>query len=184
MPRYPHGPRVKVNVTADFIKDSIAANSHKCMISEAIKVAYPNATSVSTDMATIRFSDLDKGHRYVYVTPLSAAIALIAYDEGKKPNPFAFVLKNAHVTKAGVSSKQKERESKKRKAKITSNIPSRAILVGGDPSSGNLPRKIGGRRPPQLRMMRKFGRRVFAGASTERLKTIAEETLQTEKTDQ
>ena len=167
--RYPAGPRFRVNVSKELITKAIAADSSRCWIAEAIKEAYPKATTVAVDVSTVRFSDLDKGHRYVYVSPYSVQLALLDFDEGRPPVPFTFVLHNAHVTKAGGTPILKKQKDKARRAKQHARVGATAILVGGKRGSGNLPRKVGGRRPPQLRHVRLFGVRAFRGMSLERL---------------
>jgi hypothetical protein len=175
MANYPKGPRLRVNVTKEQITAAINADSTHCMIAEAIRVAYPNATHVASDISTCRLSDLDKGHRYVYMTPFSAQICLLDFDEGKRPEPFSFLLKNAHVTKAGgTTPKAKERNLKHRNRKRQEILLSKSRLVGGNKKSGNLPRRVGGKRPPQLRTMRQFGVRAFRGASFKRLQADAQ----------
>lgn len=170
--RYPLGPRVKIHVTKELITKSIAANSTHCMIAEAIKLAYPKATTVHVDIATCRFSDLDKELRYVYITPFPAQKALLDFDEGKPVAPFSCILKNAHVTKAGQTKPRTpenatEKKSRKRRAALLMKQTLRTRSGGGV-------RIVGGKRPPQLRVMRKFGVRLYRGASTEQLLHDAE----------
>src|SRR3954453_9606775 len=129
MPKhYPKGPRLKVNVTQDLITEAVRNHSGRCWIAEAIKAAYPNATHVAVDVATCRFSDNDKGHRYVYLTPYSAQLALLHFDEGRNPSPFAMILKNAHVTRAGVGKRAKT-EKKKVSRKGIPPVPREATLA-------------------------------------------------------
>lgn len=176
--KFPLGPRVKVEVTQDTIQTAIAANSNHCWIAESIKAALPHASGVAVDVSTTRFTDPEKGLRYVYLTPLSAQLALIDFDEGNPPAPFSFILKNAHVTRAGTLPRNKElreqakdsRDKKKAARAARDAALTTARLVGGPGHGhGNLPRRVGGKRPPQLRTMRQFGVRAFRGASKKRL---------------
>jgi len=180
--RYPLGPRVRVNVTKEAITKAISADSSKCWIAESIKAAVPKATNVVVDLSTTRFSDLEKGLRYVYLTPYSAQLALIAFDEGNPPPPFSFILKNAHVSKAGTLPVAKELRDKvktaREKKKLERQSARRATLtkqklVARSEGKGSVPRRVGGKRPPQLRMKRQFGIRAFRGASRQRLEADA-----------
>lgn len=97
----PRGPQVHVKITADVIEESIPRDSRHCMIADAIKQCYPKAAKVSVDLATIRFTDPDKGLRYTFLTPRVAQAHLVKFDQGVKPEPFEFRLRGAQVTRAG-----------------------------------------------------------------------------------
>lgn len=192
--RFPLGPRVKVQVKKETITKAITADSSKCWIAESIKEAVPVATHVAVDLATIRFTDPSRGLRYVYLTPYSAQLALLEFDEGTPTAPFSFILKNAHVTKAGttlpavkakgdqeVRNKLKARRDRQnaqkrqvsRKARNAALSTSAQLRTTAHGTSKQIPRRIGGRRPPQLRMLRQFGIRAFRGASKKRLEADA-----------
>lgn len=179
---YPHGPVVRVHCTKELITTAVAADSTNCFVAEAVKAAYPQARNVAVDVATIRFSDFTKGYRYVYLTPYIAQQAIIEFDDGKAPTPFAFSLRGAHVTRAGYTAtekaaakrknekyrdKRRELVAKKRAAKER-ELPKRATLVLNRGKDGPIPHRVGGRRAPQLRMTRHFGVRLFRGASQAR----------------
>lgn len=178
--KFPLGPRVTVSVEKETISSAIVANSGKCWIAESIKKAVPSATHVAVDLSTTRFTDPERGLRYVYLTPYTAQLALLGFDEGTPPQPFRFVLKNAHVTRANVARARKtaaalkgrEKQNEKRRAvraeKRAEKAAGAAQLLPGT-SAHAVPRRIGGRRPPQLRMLRQFGIRAFRGASRKRL---------------
>lgn len=100
-------PRVRVHVTQEIIDASTRRDSSHCMIADAIKAAVPEAAYVSVDLATIRFTDLNAGCRYVYLTPRHAQSALLAFDQGKKPEPFTVQLSGAHVLMTGSARKAK-----------------------------------------------------------------------------
>jgi hypothetical protein len=191
---YPAGPRVKVQVKKETITKAITADSSRCWIAEAIKEQVPTATHVAVDLATVRFTDPDKGLRYVYLTPYSAQLALLQFDEGTPPAPFSFLLKNAHVTKSGTTlppvkvkadlevrdklkaRREREKASKRRAQRIERNAAlstSAQLLTTAHGTSSEIPRRVGGRRPPQLRMLRQFGVRAFRGASKKRLEADA-----------
>lgn len=97
-PRIPRSRRVDVEVSEEIIAESTSADSSHCMIAEAIKKAVPDATGVSVDIQTIRFSDPKKRMRYVYITPRMAQVALVDFDAGLKPKPFRFRLDRAHIS--------------------------------------------------------------------------------------
>lgn len=183
--RFPSGPNVRVVVGKEHITNAIAADSSKCWIAEAIKAQVPVATAVAVDVATTRFTDPTKGLRYVYLTPYAAQKALLDFDEGTPPPPFSFYLKNAHVTRAGSlpvkpelrakALTKRDRENQKRKAErraaLHKDLGQSQIVRSANRSK--LPRRVGGKRPPQLRMKRMFGVRAFRGASKARLEADA-----------
>lgn len=170
--KYPLGPRVQVHVTKEALTKAVTADSSRCWIAESIKAAVPNATRVAVEISTTRFTDPERGLRYVYLTPYKAQEALLEFDEGTPPAPFTFILKNAHVTRAGGphTKEGRDKEAAARKARLLrsrESVPTKATLANGH--SRELPRRVGGRRPPQLRVMRRFGVRAFRGASMQRL---------------
>lgn len=79
---------MKFDVPAGIIADATRADSSNCMIAVALKAAIPHATAVSVDLATIRYTDKEKGERYIYLTPPAAQEALLIYDAGGIPEPF------------------------------------------------------------------------------------------------
>jgi hypothetical protein len=170
--KFPRGPVVRVHCRKELITKAITANSTKCWIAEAIKEAVPNATGVAVDVATARFSDLERGLRYVYLTPYAAQKALLDFDEGKPPAPFSFLLRNAHVTRAGLTTKTKSKRAAAAAAQRHAAL-AKTTIVKVD-NAGSMPRRVGGRRPPQLRHLRQFGVRAFRGASTARLQADRE----------
>src|SRR5258707_2331325 len=97
----PRSPKVTIEITPDLIESSKERDSSHCMIAEAVKKAYLGAAFVSVDLQTIRFSDHNKGLRYTYLTPRSAQIALIEFDQGTTPEPFSFQLRGGQVTFGG-----------------------------------------------------------------------------------
>lgn len=118
-------------VPQDIIDTSTEKDSSHCMIADAIQRAIPEARYVSVDLATIRFTDLSAGVRYIYLTPRGAQEALLKFDQGEKPEPFSLRLEGAHVLVAG--------NAKKARATLAHN-----------PKSGTKekPVKVGGISPP------------------------------------
>ena len=139
------------------------------MIAEAIKRAFPKASAVAVDISTCRFSDLSKGLRYVYLTPRTAQDAIVDFDEGLLPQPFKVKLRAPHVSRAGQGSPRTARRNAKRKIQraAAKALPRRAALHPHD--RGEVPDRVGGRRPPQLHTRREFGIRAFRGKSLSRL---------------
>jgi hypothetical protein len=84
------------------------------------------------DLATIRWTDKEKGLRYIYLTPLPAQQLIVAFDQGQKPAPLSFDLrKAAQITKcypkgAGNRFKKNDPMSKKR-------LQKEGIVIGGNP---------------------------------------------------
>src|SRR5262245_5939976 len=159
--KFPRGPNVRVNCRKELITKAVRANSSKCWVQEAIKETVTGAKNIAVDLATIRWSDLARGLRYVYLTPYSAQKALLEFDEGKEPAPFSFFLRNAHVTRAGTLPRIKEKRAQERAARLKKLGKAKIVKV----QTGSTPRRVGGRRPPQLRTLRKFGIRAFRGAT-------------------
>lgn len=112
----PTSPRFRLEVPADVIESSKARDSSHCMIAEAVKRARPDATHVSVDLQTIRFTDPKKHLRYSYLTPRVAQLSLISFDQGETPQPFSFRLAGAQVTRSGASERTLATRLAKRKA--------------------------------------------------------------------
>jgi hypothetical protein len=98
-------PRVTIEVTQEVIDTSTQRDSSHCMIADALAKAVPNAKFISVDLATIRFTDLAAGRRYIYLTPRKAQEALLAFDQGEKPEPFTLRIAGAHVLATGNANK-------------------------------------------------------------------------------
>lgn len=146
--------RFVVRVNDGVIEAAIPANSGHCVYADAIKESYPAAKNVAVDIQTVRFTIGDK--RYIFLTPRALQASLLRFDEGVKPQPSQFQLRNGQIIKAG-----------RRKAKDGTTTPRARKLVGGHPNRGGLPRVRGGDAPPQMRMRREFGLRAFSGVRPE-----------------
>jgi hypothetical protein len=92
---------MQVNVTQDIIDTAVPANSGHCMISDAVMAAARQKKwkigKVLTDLQTIRFTDLKKAVRYICFTPRVGQLALLAFDQGVKPEPFGFHLRPVQI---------------------------------------------------------------------------------------
>lgn len=89
------------------------------MIADALKATLPHATHVMVDLATIRYTDREKGVRYTYLTPASAQQALLCFDQGMEIDAwqtgFGFEIERAQVTRSNRDKARKE-QKKRRKA--------------------------------------------------------------------
>lgn len=92
---------IRIHVTADLIAAAIPRDSSHCMIAEAVHETVPTASHISVDLQTIRFSRRDQRKRYTYLTPRIAQLALVAWDAGVRPEPFAFTLRAPQITPSG-----------------------------------------------------------------------------------
>lgn len=111
--------RVKFEVTAEIIKNACKENSRHCMIAQAVAATLPHVRNISVDMMTIRWSDPERGWRYIYLTPKPAQYALVDYDMGLKIEPFTFQVRSGHATPMYLGTgKQRKRAHQVRANKI------------------------------------------------------------------
>jgi hypothetical protein len=144
---------VRIEVTAEIIDASLARDSTHCMIAESLKAARPEAKSISVDLATIRFTDAKKGVRYTYLTPRVAQVQLVNFDQGRKPAPFSFVLRGAHITRKGQTKPPKdmpedERQRRAEAGRKLNESLKKTKLVRADTGNGTVPDRVGGEAPP------------------------------------
>lgn len=93
------GPRkttITVEVTEEDIKRAERNNSFHCVVSQAIARTVPDATSIDTDMQSIRFTvpvSMDGTcQRWIYWTPYSIQEYIVDFDAGEDIQPFKFKL--------------------------------------------------------------------------------------------
>ena len=133
--RIKHGPRVRVQVEQGHIDTACRKDSGHCMVADAVEAAVPDATSIKVDLQTIRWSDKKKGRRFYYLTPRIAQMALLYFDMGVSPEPFAFQLRDAQSVALGAT-----------------RVKEHARIVnphgGTSTRSGVTPVKVGGKAPP------------------------------------
>ena len=156
----PRGPVLAVSVSKETIARAERAKSRTCMIAEAIKEAYPGASSVSVDIQTCRFTAPEKGLRYVYLTPRMAQVALLDFDQGILPEPFEITLKAAHVVRSHQGTKV-FKEANPETVDPLAKASTRQI--DGSAGGRSNPVRVGGRAPPQMKMFRRFGLKGFKG---------------------
>jgi hypothetical protein len=97
--------RIRIDVPEDVIANACQKDSTACMVAEAIKRKYPDASRVTVDTAHIRYSR--RGKRYIFLTPMKAMAAIVMFDEGDKPKPFSFSMEPIQTVKAGKKPKAK-----------------------------------------------------------------------------
>lgn len=99
--RLPNAPWHTVRVTQEIIDNACRNDSGHCMVADAIIASVPGSKGASADIATLRFSNPDKGLRYIYMTPRRVQEAILAFDLGEKPDPFEFRLRAGQTIRAG-----------------------------------------------------------------------------------
>jgi hypothetical protein len=107
-------PTLKVSVTSEIIEAAKKRDSSHCAVAAALKKAYPRAVAIAVDLQTVRFSDPGKRVRYFYLTPRSAQVALVNFDQGVTPQPFEYTLRSAHTRRMyerADASKQKKQQN-------------------------------------------------------------------------
>ena len=179
-----NSPVIKVDVPDHVINSAYRANSGHCAVSDAVKLAAPWATHVASDLQSIRLTDPRKGLRYTYLTPRTAQLALIAYDQGKVPPPFEFSLRSGHVA---TSYKRTILPDGKEKNRAVHKLGRRRLQTNTK-NPGDIPGTIGGKagvmtpgplsagqannvRYPGYR--REFGMRAYTGSfKLEDLETV------------
>ena len=159
-----------VNVSKAVIDESLERDSSHCMIAEAIRRTFPKVRRVSVDLQTIRFSDYAARKRYVYLTPRAAQMALVQFDQGSKPMPFAFRLSQPTI----VEMTERTPEIKAREQKYNKEHPRESVNRAKPKKKGKLVRRRkdrtdverieGGKTPPTIPggARRAFGMRAFA----------------------
>jgi hypothetical protein len=95
-----HG-RVHIELTQKHIDESMKRSSSHCAGVAAIKDTIKDATFVSADIATVRFTR--NGCRYTCLCPTILQAFICDYDQGNPVAPIDFTLKPAFISKAGKS---------------------------------------------------------------------------------
>lgn len=154
--RTPKGPKVHIKVTPEIIAESMQRDSRHCMIAEAIKKSYPDATHVSVDLATIRFTDIKRGLRFTYLTPRIAQVQLVKFDQGVEPPPFDFQIRSPQVTRSGntrtppkrqLSLKEQKQRTEAGK-KLNEKLKRTRLHARDSSRKGLVPDRVGGKTPP------------------------------------
>ncbi|PWT77541.1 MAG: hypothetical protein C5B60_02600 [Chloroflexi bacterium] len=127
-------------VTQEDIDNGIANDSFYCPISNAINRTSPYLHRVQTDLASIRWSDLTKRKRYVFITPDIAQQFIIQYGEGKA-RPFTLKLPIAaqivemrpkiRTPEQKLRRQELEQLKRKRKARQKKTMNREGTIIGG-----------------------------------------------------
>ena len=75
-------PELRLEITNENYERAKIAKSGSCLVADAIRQQYPRFSNLSVDAATVRFSDKERGERYIYITPPSIWEVLLAFDQG------------------------------------------------------------------------------------------------------
>jgi hypothetical protein len=124
-----------IKVLEEDIEYAVAGNSGHCMIADAIKAELPEASFVTVDLATIRYTNRRKGERYICLTPVKCQRALLDFDKGVPIEPFQFRMPRPAQVMA--SKTWKKGDSKKA-----------SLTKVGSKREGAVPQKRGGSTPP------------------------------------
>jgi|SRR5262245_6695423 len=153
-------PKIRVKVTEEIVATACRANSFHCMVSDAVKRAAPWADHIASDLQSIRITDPRRGLRYTYLTPRTAQLALIAFDQGKKVPPFEFTLGGGHVA---TSFKRTVLPSGKEGKQAIHKLGRRKLVPR---SNGEVAGTIGGAAGVPLGELRSVGLRGRTGGPT------------------
>ena len=149
--RRPKSPTLKLEITDELIDDAVPRDSSHCLWAEAVKVAFPDAKHVSVDIQTIRFTDPKRGLRYTYLTPRTAQIALVQFDQGIRPEPHSLQLRRGQVTRSGSAPSKRtsspaEIAQKQAASQKGRDVLSKTTLRNTDRTA--VPDRVGGKTPP------------------------------------
>lgn len=155
-PRTPRAPRVELKVTEDEIRVAVQKDSSHCLWAEAVRVAYPDASHISVDLQSIRFSDRKKRLRYTYLTPRPIQVGIVDFDQGVTPEPVTCLLRNGQVTEmagtrsnVALSDAQIAQRSEAGKQGQVSLAKARLVSwKKSDAAIGVVPDRVGGKTPP------------------------------------
>jgi hypothetical protein len=129
-------PRIKIQVTKEIIANACKADSARCMIADALKVAYPDAQAVIVDLQLIRFSDPKSGRRYEYLTPQRCQVGLVDFDQGIPPEPFEFRLQGGFSRPMWKKSPAPKDDKDHNSDKIGEKKPHVQPVIVGEPGHG------------------------------------------------
>lgn len=128
--------RVTLDITDEIINGAVPARSNACVIAEAIKTQVPNASLVSVDLATIRWSDKTAGKRYVYLTPPGAQLLLYGFDRGLHPRPQTLTLRRpAQIANIKAASRSQREGRQERLATLEAKAEAGGTLTRGEKKS-------------------------------------------------
>jgi len=118
-PDLTRSPRPRLDLTRELIDTAIPRDSGHCVIADAIKSQVSDASDVSVDLATIRWTDRAKGVRYIYLTPLTAQRFLLGFDKGEPLEPQTVRLPSAvQVVQVRARNRATQEHSRQRRAEL------------------------------------------------------------------
>lgn len=140
--RRPHAPIVELAVDPEVATIAIQRDSGHCMWADAVARAVPDATKIAVDLQTIRFTDPAKGLRYTYLTPRTAQISLLRFDDGQYPTErMSVTLRRGQVTKAGNYTRVRRRSG-------VPPMPDGTKREMHKQQQADVPAVVGGKTPP------------------------------------
>jgi hypothetical protein len=146
-------PQIRIDVSQANIDEGVRHSGSHCMIREAIHDKYPNARNILVDLQTIRFTDKKEKLRYIWLTPRTALVSLIRWDDGIKLKPFHFRLTEGQVVSARTRGSDGKEKPHHNLGKKTIRLHKRAHK--------QRPNIVGGKPPPlhKFSQRREFGLR-------------------------
>lgn len=152
--------RHHIEVTQEIINAAIPRDSAHCMIADAVREQIPNATFVSVDLQTIRWSDTKAGKRFIAFTPANAQQALVDFDRGVMVEPFGIYIQVVQTLKRKIAKKgadgKRDRHGESEPKRITNKHET-------EKSSGGSVHISGGKPPPTAALSNRRGRRRSYG---------------------
>jgi hypothetical protein len=128
-----------VEVTQDLIDHAIQRDSSHCVVADALKANMPNASRVSVDLQTVRYTDTKRGKRYTYLTPPVCQRVLLDFDQGNLIEPFAFRLGPPIHIATSATVRRKDGQMTR---------PHRTRSVKNNGNTGQVPTVLDGVAPP------------------------------------
>jgi hypothetical protein len=114
-----------------------ASDSGGCLIAHAIKRQYPRFSHVSVDTSFTRITDRERGEKYTYLTPPSAAEFLLAFDQGweerdlpKKIRYRDRAIRVVPITRSASAVRQTAEQSAARLAMLEAKVQKGESLTG------------------------------------------------------
>jgi hypothetical protein len=98
--RRTHRKNFVVNITEEIINNAVQRDSSHCMIADAIKHDL-GGKRVVVDIQTVRWTDEEKGLRYICLTPALGQRCILEFDQAIKPDPFGLSLYPMQIVKSG-----------------------------------------------------------------------------------
>lgn len=147
-----------IDVTQQDIDDAVESNSYHCAVATAVARSIAPARMPNVDIQTIRFSRIDTGLRYVFLTPTSVQDYIARFDAGDKSlEPFSFTLHRPAYCGASTFGRGKGKQIKY-EARVTKTSDD----TGETPRSSNkIVARVRATPPPVRSGRRSFGIRAM-----------------------